>query len=101
MFNRSDPDHDRFDRSVLDLLSRGQGMDVVDIDSNLVDRSQPEGWFRDLYMLLGAMGSRSAADILAYEKLPGVGMGVAWFPTAEYFDEDAERIKEYTGEGNR
>lgn len=82
------PDQSVFDRTILDLLQRGRGMEANDIDARLVELAQPEGQFRDIYMLLGAMGSRSAAEIMAYESLPGVGMGVAWFPRAEYFEED-------------
>lgn len=86
------PEQEDFDRSVLDLLSRGRGMEISDIDPGRVDQAQPEGWFRDIYMLLGALGSRSMAEIMAYESLPGVGMGVAWFPKAGYFDEDQEVV---------
>ncbi|EHQ05281.1 dioxygenase family protein [Leptonema illini] len=83
-----DPEHERFDRHVLDLLERGRGMEMDSIEPALINRAMPEGWFRDLYMLLGAMGSRATARVMAYERLPGVGLGVACFERSASTEQD-------------
>ncbi len=74
-----DPAHLLFDKSVLNLLSNGHGLDLMNIDPALLRAAKPEGMLRDLYMLLGFVGSETNGEVLAYESLPGVGCGVVWF----------------------
>jgi 3,4-dihydroxyphenylacetate 2,3-dioxygenase len=70
---------EKFDQQVLKLLSEGKGMELLKIDQELMEKAKPEGAFRDLFMLLGVMGSRTQGNIRAYEKLSGVGMGIIEF----------------------
>ena len=81
-------DYETFDRRLLQLLSEGNGMDVLNLDPKLIDRSKPEGGFRDLMMLLGVMGSQTRGNVLAYQALPGVGLGVVEFQDAESYPLD-------------
>jgi Uncharacterized conserved protein len=85
-------EHALFDRKVLDFISNGKGMDLLKIDPRLIKEAQPEGGFRDLFMLMGAMGSQSYGKIKAYERLPGVGMSVVEFEETNYNDKDNELL---------
>lgn len=89
-YGQAKPQHEEFDRTVLRLLSEGKGMNVLELDPELVEAAKPEGAFRDLFMLMGVMGSASRGRELAYEKLPGVGQGVIEFTTMGYNDKDEE-----------
>ncbi|AIF53336.1 hypothetical protein [Pelosinus sp. UFO1] len=86
-------EHETFDRRVLKLLSEGKGMDVLKIDQELMEIAKPEGNFRDLFMLLGVMGSETPGHIRAYEKLPGVGMGIVEFLDSGYNEKDEDFLK--------
>ena len=88
-------EHEQFDRQVLELLSKGKGMDVLNLDKELIKIAKPEGGFRDLCMLLGVMGSQTCGHIQAYEKLPGVGLGVIEFKDLGHSDQDEELLKSY------
>jgi aromatic ring-opening dioxygenase catalytic subunit (LigB family) len=79
-----DPLYGEFDRSVLDHLAGGTGMELLEMEQTLIDRAKPEGAFRDLFMLLGVMGCGAKGQMMAYESLPGVGMGVIFFDRAVY-----------------
>lgn len=68
-----------FDQALLGLLQNGRGLEAPSLDRKLVAMAQPEGEFRDLYILLGAVGPATVAEVLAYEELPGVGMAVVRF----------------------
>lgn len=92
-------EHEQFDRQVLGLLSQGQGMDVLDIDPQLIKQAKPEGDFRDLCMLLGVMGSQTRGHVQAYEQLPGVGQGVVEFLDAGYNEDDEALLKYYQQTG--
>lgn len=92
-------EHEQFDRQVLTLLSQGKGMDVLNIDRELIKTAKPEGAFRDLCMLLGVMGSRTSGHIQAYEKLPGVGLGVMEFKDSGHNEQDEELLKYYKQNG--
>ena len=92
-------EHEKFDRQVLKLLSQGNGMDVLTIDKKLIQDAQPEGAFRDLCMLLGVMGSQIRGHVQAYEKLPGVGLGVVEFKDSGYNEQDDELLKYYKQHG--
>jgi aromatic ring-opening dioxygenase catalytic subunit (LigB family) len=72
-------EHEKLDWQVLKLLSEGKGMDILGIDQELMGIAKLEGDFRDLFMLLGVMGSQTQGKIRAYEKLPGVGLGIIEF----------------------
>jgi 3,4-dihydroxyphenylacetate 2,3-dioxygenase len=86
-------EHEKFDRQVLKLLSEGKGMDVLKIDPELMETAKPEGAFRDLFMLLGVMGSQTHGNIRAYEKLPGVGMGIIEFTDSGKNEMDDDVLK--------
>lgn len=86
------PEHELFDHQVMKLLSEGNGMGVLEIDTKLIKEAKPEGAFRDLFMLMGVMGSAARGQVLAYEKLPGVGHGVIEFTKAGYNDRDEELL---------
>lgn len=87
------PEQEVFDRKVLELLSAGKGMNILEIDSKLIHTAKPEGAFRDLFMLMGVMGSQSRGQIQAYEKLPGVGMGVIEFSELGYNAKDEKLLE--------
>ncbi|HWR42136.1 hypothetical protein [Sporomusa sp.] len=86
-------EYEKFDSMVLNLLSKGKGMEVLNINPKLVEIAKPEGAFRDLFMLLGVMGSGTRGNIRAYEKLPGVGLGVIEFLNSGYTEKDEELMK--------
>ena len=86
-------DYEKFDRNLLQLLADGNGMDALNLDQQLLDRSKPEGEFRDLMMLLGVMGSQTRGNLLAYQALPGVGLGVVEFEDAGHYPLDEKWIK--------
>jgi len=86
-------EHPIFDQQVLQLIKEGRGMDVLEIDKHLIEIAKPEGGFRDLYMLLGVMGAQAHGTTLAYEKLPGVGMGIVEFADSGDHERDEERLK--------
>jgi len=92
-------EHEQFDRQVLKLLSQGKGMDVLNINEKLIKIAKPEGAFRDLYMLLGVMGSQACGKVQAYEKLPGVGMGVVEFKDSGHNEQGEELLKYYKCSG--
>jgi 3,4-dihydroxyphenylacetate 2,3-dioxygenase len=92
-------EHEEFDRQVLKLLSEGKGMDVLAIDQELMEAAKPEGAFRDLFMLLGVMGSQTYGDIRAYEKLPGVGMGIIEFTDSGKNEMDDDVLKYFQSFG--
>lgn len=92
-------EHEKFDRQVLGLLAEGKGMDVLKIDQQLIKEAKPEGDFHDLCMLLGVMGSQTLGQVKAYEKLPGVGLGVVEFTDAGYNEQDEELFKYYQQNG--
>jgi|GEM_PF-1184331 len=92
-------EHETFDRQVLALLSEGKGMDVIDIDKELIKAAKPEGKFRDLCMLLGVMGSQTRGRVRAYERLPGVGQGVVEFKDSGCNERDEELVKYYKQNG--
>lgn len=92
-------EHEEFDRQVLKLLSQGKGMDVLNIDPELIKIAKPEGAFRDLCMLLGVMGSQTCGYVQAYEKLPGVGLGVVEFKDLGHNEQDEELLKHYRRNG--
>lgn len=89
------PQHDEFDRQLLSLLAKGKGVEVLEMNKKLVDAAMPEGAFRDLFLLLGIMGAEAQGLKLAYEKLPGVGMGVIEFLQVGYNDRDEELLRSY------
>ncbi len=93
MTGRSRREHGEFDRQVLDLLSSGNGMAVLELDENLVELAKPEGAFRDLYILLGALGSTAKGEVKAYEAMPGVGLGVVEFTDSGYSENEEEVLK--------
>jgi 3,4-dihydroxyphenylacetate 2,3-dioxygenase len=95
MSNRMLVEHEKFDRQVLKLLSEGRGMDVLEIDQKLMEIAKPEGNFRDLFMLLGVMGSQTPGHIRAYEKLPGIGMGIIEFTDSGYNEKDDDLLEYY------
>lgn len=99
IYQQASPEHSLFDEKVLDLLKAGQGMDVLKMDSRLVQTAKPEGDFRDLFMLLGVMGSQSTGQVLAYEKLPGVGLGVVEFQDSGTSENDEVLVKDYQNKG--
>jgi 3,4-dihydroxyphenylacetate 2,3-dioxygenase len=72
-------EHEKLDWQVLNLLSEGKGMDILEFDQELMRIAKLEGDFRDLFMLLGVMGSQTQGKIRAYEKLPSVGLGIIEF----------------------
>ncbi len=76
---RHDSAHQLFDRTVMHFLEQGKGMSLTDMDENLLMTGKPEGWFRDLFMLLGFMGTGTRGHVQAYETLPGVGLAVLRF----------------------
>lgn len=92
-------EHEKFDRQILKLLSEGKGMDVLAIDQELMETAKPEGAFRDLFMLLGVMGSQTHGNIRAYEKLPGVGMGIIEFKDSGKNEMDEELLKYFPSFG--
>jgi len=92
-------EHEQFDRQVLTLLSQGKGMEVLEMDQQLIQQAQPEGNFRDLCMLLGVMGSQTRGQVQAYEQLPGVGQGVVEFTDGGYNKHDEELLKYYQQTG--
>ncbi len=78
---RRTPDQDAFDQAVIDLLVRGHPRAVLNLKPHLLEAGKPEGGFRDLLVLVGAMaaartGERPCARLAAYESLPGVGQAV-------------------------
>lgn len=79
LFGMGLPETRRFDEEVLGLLEAGEGLRVLDLDPGLLEAAKPEGEFRDLYILLGALGTRPRARVLAYREEPGVGLGVVEF----------------------
>lgn len=81
-------EHEEFDLQMLKLLSEGKGMEVPNINPDLIGLAKPEGNFRDLFMLLGVLGSETPGLVKAYEKLPGVGMAVIEFTDSGYDDGD-------------
>ncbi|MBP2633180.1 MAG: Extradiol ring-cleavage dioxygenase class protein subunit [Firmicutes bacterium] len=85
--------HEKFDCQVLKLLSEGKGMDILEMDQELIEIAKPEGRFRDVFMLLGVMGSQTQGYIRAYEKLPGVGMGIIEFINSGDNQSDEELLK--------
>lgn len=87
------PENEVFDQKILGFISKGKGMDILEIDSRLTEIAQSEGGFRDLFMLMGAMGSQAPGKIKAYEKLPGVDMGVVEFTELKYSDKDEELLR--------
>ncbi|WP_346355751.1 hypothetical protein [Azotosporobacter soli] len=93
MTGRSRREHGEFDRQVLDLLSSGNGMAVLELDEKLVELAKPEGAFRDLYILLGALGSTAKGEVKAYEAMPGVGLGVVEFDDSGYSESEEEVLK--------
>lgn len=76
---QSDPMHRFFDRTLMDLLEKGRGMDLEILDGTLIEAGKPEGDLCDLFMVLGFMGVASRAKVHAYESIPGVGLGVMGF----------------------
>lgn len=92
-------EHEQFDHQVLTLLSRGRGMEVLEIDPELIKIAKPEGDLKDLCMLLGVMGSRTSGQVQAYESLPGVGLGVVEFADQGHCKEDEELFKNYKSNG--
>lgn len=99
MTGRLREEHETFDQQVLALLAAGKGMDVLQLDQKLVNIAKPEGAFRDLCMLLGVMGSQSAGKVRAYERLPGVGLGVVEFIDAGNNDNDEQLLQGYQPAG--
>ena len=89
------PGYEEFDRQMLGLLAEGKGMDAPGIKPELIGLAKPEGGFRDLFMLLGVLGSRARGVVRAYEKLPGVGMAVVEF--ADCRESDDEWLVEHDG----
>lgn len=92
-------EHEEFDFQVLGLLAQGKGIDVAKLDPNLIKLAKLGGEFRDLFMLLGVMGSQTPGYVRAYEKLPGVGLGVVEFPDVGYSQRDENLLKEYQANG--
>ncbi|HUW63150.1 MAG TPA: hypothetical protein VMW83_00335 [Spirochaetia bacterium] len=84
-----------FDRQVLKLLSEGNGMDVLSLNPDLIDAAKSEGNFRDLYMLLGVIGSQTRGHVRAYENLSGIGMGVVEFIDSGYDEGDGVLLRDY------
>ncbi len=100
MTGRRRDEYEAFDRQVMQLLTAGNGMDLLNMDSRLIAAAKPEGAFRDLYMLLGAMGSQSRGRVAAYENLPGVGLGVIEFTEAAYAETEEEWLAAFPASGS-
>lgn len=81
-------EHQLFDQQVLQQLMAGNGMDLLQMNPDLIKLAKPEGEFRDLFMLLGILGSKSRGRVEAYESLPGVGLGVVSFAAAQTASDD-------------
>lgn len=80
--------YERFDQAVLGLVNEGRGMEVLELDPELIALAKPEGGFRDLLMLLGVNGSKHRGIVKAYESLPGVGLGVIEFESEDKVKQD-------------
>lgn len=92
--------HEEFDRQVMQLLSKGKGMELPKMEPELIQLAKPEGNFRDLFMLMGVLGSETQGQIRAYEKLPGVGMAVMEFVDSGYNENDDKWLSSLQSDGS-
>jgi len=88
-----------FDRQIIQLLSEGKGMDLPKIAPELIQSAKPEGNFRDLFMLMGVLGSETQGQIRAYEQLPGVGIAVMEFADSGYNKNDDKWLSDIPSDG--
>lgn len=73
------PEFAEFEQAVIGHLERGRGPELAGLDARLRLVCQPDADFRDLFILLGAVGPGTPAKLLAYEPQPGMGVGVLAF----------------------
>lgn len=73
------PEFAEFEQAVIGLLERGKGRETLSIDARLRLVSQPDADFRDLFILLGAIGPETPAKLVAYDPQPGMGAAVLAF----------------------
>lgn len=74
-----DPDHDRWNRRILDLLTAGDVEEVLRLRPDYAREAQVDSQLRALAFLLGTGGLRGTAEVLEYGPVWGTGAAVIYW----------------------
>jgi len=76
----AEPEHDRWNRKVLDALAAGPDVtDVAPLRAEFARAAQADSQFRAHAFLTGSGAARGKAEVLAYGPVWGTGAAVVWW----------------------